>query len=279
MSLKLASEDELFAALRVRNNQEARTHLCAILAVFLAEEGITIVEEYLDTARFRETLRMDLRNPSTSRLGMHVMPLFRQDSHMCIEVLFQLTCHIKRRPLFYRRRDISPALLFPRIPINGIPDSDLRVSRAAWPPSSVFGCRLQDLLTQPDTPRRVVSADKKWVDQSCLSFEMLVKGLSAHNCHRFDPAREDILWSKEDPSLFQKSHHRRRLPGEEVLTRENFHDVVEKAITGCFYGVLPRWPMQVFTRSKIYFVIRPREQVCRSGTCLVSWAGRDANPG
>lgn len=272
MSIKLATKTELFTALGIQTDQEARTHLCAILAVFLAEEGITAPTEHTDTARFRETLRQDLCNPRTSRLGQQVEPLFRQNSHKCIETLFQLACHVKRHPLFYRRLDIAPVLLFPRAAVNGVPDSDLRVHRAAWPVRPMFGFRLRDLLLRPDPARRVMSADEKWVDGSCLDFDLLVKSLAARHCHRFDPAGEDILWSKEDPSFFQEAHHAARLPGEEVVTRENFHEVVENAIAGC-HEVMPRWPMQIFTRCRIYFVIRPHAQVRGSGMCFVGRLG------
>lgn len=265
MSLRLATQDEIFTAIGVQNDQEARTHLCAILAVFLAEEGITVVEQRLDTTRFRETLRLDLCNPEKPRLGLHVQPLFRQDGHRCIEALFQLACHVKRQPLFYRRVDMNPVMLFPRVSVNGVPDSDLRVHRAAWPQQPMYGFRLQDLLVQPANGRRVISADERWIDITCLDYDRLVNGLSAQRCHRFDPEREDILCTRENPSFFREAQHARRLPGEEVVTRENFQDVVERAIAGDHGRVVPRWPAEVFARARIFLLIRPREQVCGSG--------------
>ncbi|KAJ5172412.1 hypothetical protein N7492_005005 [Penicillium capsulatum] len=265
MSLKLADQDTLFAALGIQNDQESRTHVCALLAVFLAEEGVTIVEERLDTTRFRETLRFDLCNPSTSRLGMQVQPLFRKDPHRCIEALFQLACHIKRQPLFYRRVDISPVMLFPRVSVNGIPDSDLRVHRAAWPPQPMFGFRLRDLLAKTGK-RRVISADEKWIDATCLDLDLLVNGLSKSECHGFDPARDDILWTREDPSFFKELQHGFRLPSEEVVTRDNFQNLIEGAIAGCHDRGVPRWPQQIFGRCKIHFIIRPHDQVRGSGT-------------
>ena len=267
MPYKLASKEIIFAGLGITTDQEACRHICAILGVFLTEEGVTDPEHALNRQRFRETLRIDITSPNASRLGVSVQPLFRKDPDKCIEALYQLACYVKKNPSFYRRIDMSPVVLFPRITINGIPNSDLHINRASWPRKPMYGYRLQDLL-QREGNRRMISADEKWIDRTCLSFNMLLSGLTHPNFHAFDPHQEALLWSRDDPASFTRSQHGHRLPGEEIVTRENYFGILENAIGEFYDGHTPRWPTPVTRRPKIFFIIRPRDQLRESGQCI-----------